>query len=107
MASGWPAEGTSFPLHPREGGVATFPPALGARVLAGGTDEEILDWAQQTGRPLSEEDLVVWNSFLSKRGWNDEATPILEKYKAAGGLAHRTDLVTMFDLFDVDEGRKP
>ena len=82
-------------------------PALGARVLAGGTDEEILDWAQQTGRPLSEEDLVVWNSFLSKRGWNDEATPILEKYKAAGGLAHRTDLVTMFDLFDVDEGRKP
>lgn len=81
--------------------------ALRDRVLAGGTDEEILAWAQQTGRPLSDEDVVVWNAFLSKRGWNDEATPILEKYKAATGLTGRADVITMFDLFDADEGRRP
>ncbi len=82
-------------------------PALRERVLAGGTDEEILAWAEQTGRPLSEEDIMVWSAFLSKRGWHDEATPTLEKYKSAAGLAGRADVLTMFDLFDADEGRRP
>jgi 16S rRNA (adenine1518-N6/adenine1519-N6)-dimethyltransferase len=56
--------------------------ALKARVLAGGTDEEIFAWCQQTGRPLSTEDIYVWNQFMLKRGDRDEATPMLEKYKA-------------------------
>ena len=44
---------------------------------------------------------------LTKRGWRDEATPGLEKNKADSGLAHRTDLLTYFDYYEVDEGRKP
>ena len=52
-------------------------------------------------------DLLVWNSFIMKLGWNDLATPRLEKYKAESGLADRTDLQTIAEYFEVDEGRKP
>ena len=47
---------------------------------------------------------------MLKRGWRDEddgSTQELERYKASSGLAHRTDLVTFFDYYEVDEGRKP
>ena len=49
-------------------------PALRARVLAGGTDEEILEWCYENGRRLNDLDLFIWNSFVSKFGWNDERT---------------------------------
>ncbi len=81
--------------------------ALRTRVLAGGTDEEIFAWVQQTGRPINEVDAMIWNGFAAKRGWRDEATPGLEKNKADSGLAHRTDLLTFFDYYEVDEGRAP
>ncbi len=81
--------------------------ALKARTLAGGTDEEIFTWIQQNGRKLTDVDVMIWNGFASKRGWRDEATPSLEKNKADSGLAHRTDLVTFFDYYEVDEGRAP
>src|SRR5581483_11607811 len=80
---------------------------LKRRVLEGGTDEEILEWCFQNGRKLNELDLLVWNEFVRKLGWNDRATPLLEKWKAQSGLAGRTDLVTIVDYTDVDEGRKP
>jgi gluconokinase len=82
-------------------------PALKTRTLAGGTDEEVWIWIQQNGRKLTEVDAVIWNGFASKRGWRDDATPSLEKNKAGSGLAHRTDLVTFFDYYEVDEGRAP
>ena len=81
--------------------------ALVQRTLAGGTDEEILAWIQQHGRALSAPDLLIWNGFAAKRGWRDDATAGLEKNKADSGLAHRTDLVTYFDYYEVDEGRAP
>jgi gluconokinase len=81
--------------------------ALKTRVLAGGADEEILAWCRENGRQLDDLDILVWNAFASKRGWRDEATPTLEKHKAGDGLAHRTDLVTFFDYYEVDEGRAP
>jgi gluconokinase len=81
--------------------------ALKNRVLEGGSDEEILEWCYENGRRLNKVDLLVWNSFITKLGWNDLATPRLEKYKAESGLAHRTDLQTMAEYFEVDEGRKP
>lgn len=81
--------------------------ALKARVLAGGTDDEIFAWCQQTGRRLNDVDVLIWNGFASKRGWRDEATPGLEKNKADSGLAHRQDLLTFFDYYEVDEGRAP
>jgi hypothetical protein len=83
----------------------------GARacVLEGGTDDEILDWCFSKGTKPNEEQLLVWNKFMLKRGWRDEddgSTQELEAYKAASGLAHRTDLLTFFDYYEVDEGRK-
>ena len=80
---------------------------LKARVLEGGTDEEILAWCQEQGRRITEMDMLIWNGFSAKRGWRDDATPGLEKNKADSGLAHRTDLLTFFDYYEVDEGRAP
>ena len=81
--------------------------ALKSRVLAGGTDEEILAWCQERGRKIDDTDVLIWNGFSSKRGWRDDATPALERDKAASGLAHRADIMTFFDYYEVDEGRAP
>lgn len=81
--------------------------ALKARTLAGGTDDEILAWIRLNGRTLADADLLIWNGFAAKRGWRDDATPTLERQKAESGLAHRADLLTFFDYYEVDEGRAP
>jgi gluconokinase len=81
--------------------------ALKTRVLAGGTDDEIFAWCQEQGRKIDDTDRLIWNGFASKRGWRDDATPTLEAQKAESGLAHRTDLLTFFDYYEVDEGRAP
>src|SRR6476469_6745945 len=54
---------------------------LRERVLQGGGDEELLEWCFEKGRRLNEVDLLVWNSFVSKLGWNDQATGRLEELK--------------------------
>ena len=81
-------------------------------VLAGdaATDEEVFAWCGERGTRPGDEQILVWNKFMLKRGWRDEddgSTPELEAYKAGSGLAHRTDLVTFFDYYEVDEGRRP
>ncbi|MDB6111873.1 MAG: hypothetical protein JWR69_3623 [Pedosphaera sp.] len=80
---------------------------LKQRVLDGGTDEEILQWCFAKGRALDATDLMIWNAFITKLGWNDLASPRLQKLKAESGFAERHEIVTMFDYFDLDEGRKP
>jgi gluconokinase len=85
-------------------------PALCQRVFAGGSDDDILAWCYTAGTRPNEEQILIWNKFMLKRGWRDEddgSTQELESYKASSGLAHRTDLVTFFDYYEVDEGRKP
>lgn len=81
--------------------------AVKARTLEGGTDEEIFAWCRQNGRTVTEEDISVWSTFARKRGWRDDGSPGLETNKAGSGLAHRADLVTYFDYYEVDEGRAP
>lgn len=80
--------------------------ALRARVLEGGSDEEILAWCEANGRPLNDSDRLVWNAFISKLGWNDHISATLEKRKAESGLADRDDILTIPDYVDVDEGRR-
>jgi len=77
------------------------------RVLQGGTDEEILEWCFENGRRLNEGDLMFWNSFGSKLGWRDFATPTLERAKKKAGISDRDDIATIPDLIDFDEGRFP
>jgi len=77
------------------------------RVKQGGTDEEILEWCFEKGRRLNEGDLFVWNGFVSKLGWRDSYSSVLEERKKRGGIADRTDILTIPDLIDFDEGRFP
>jgi len=79
--------------------------AFRARVLEGGSDEEIPVWCEANGRPLNDSDRLVWNAFVSKLGWNDHISPMLEKRKVESGLADRDDIVTIPHYVDVDEGR--
>ncbi len=84
--------------------------ALRDRVLEGGTDDEILGWCFELGTRPGAEQVLVWNKFMLKRGWRDEdngSTRELEQYKAASRLAHRADILTFFDYYEVDEGREP
>lgn len=79
--------------------------ALRERVLAGATDEEALAWCFENGRRPNEEEIAMFNDFLRKRGWNDDASGFLQQRKGEFGLAHRDDILTSFDLQDADEGR--
>ncbi|MEI9895533.1 MAG: DUF5069 domain-containing protein [Chthoniobacter sp.] len=77
-----------------------------AQVLAGGTDEEVLEWCQSNGRRLTDEQVLIYNSFMSKRGWHDDETanfiPEMIKYY---GFKDDGTMLTDFDLIEMDEGR--
>jgi gluconokinase len=77
------------------------------RTLKGGSDEEILEWCFERGRRPSEEEITIWNAFLSKRGWRDDASSDLQVAKERSGLGDRDDIQTWIDLHDVEEGRTP
>jgi gluconokinase len=80
---------------------------LAIRTLQGGSDEEILEWCFSRGRRPSEEEILIWNAFLSKRGWRDEASSDLQAAKERAGWGDRSDIQTWVDLHDAEEGRKP
>jgi Domain of unknown function (DUF5069) len=78
---------------------------LAQRVLEGLDDTAVLEWSFATGRRPGEEEIYIWNEFMRKRGWNDEATETLEGRKKESGFQGRDDIETMFDYIDADEGR--
>jgi Domain of unknown function (DUF5069) len=80
-------------------------PAIVERVLAGGSDEEILDWCFSHGRKPGEEEILIWNGFMSKRGWRDPASDELASEARKLGVGDRAHIRTFFDLQDADEGR--
>src|SRR5581483_300940 len=77
--------------------------ALVNRVMKGGSDDEVLSWCFSQGRQPNAEEIEVWNGFMSRRGWNDEATETLERFKQERGFAHRADIRTMFEFHKADE----
>ncbi len=79
--------------------------ALEAETLKGGSDEELLAWAFEHGRQPSEEEIEVWNAFITKRGWRDAGTQRLNERLAEIGLPPGT-VQTMFEFIDLDEGRR-
>jgi len=82
--------------------------AMKERVLAGESDDAVLDWCLAHGRKPSEEDIETWSGFMLKRGWRDEASDrIVFRLKEAGLESRDGEVATMFDFIDVDEGRAP
>lgn len=78
-----------------------------ARVQAGGTDAEMVEWIFARGLRPNRAQTVVWNEYIRKLGWNDRGTAVLVKAKAEGGYADRDDARTVFDLIEVSEDRPP
>lgn len=77
-----------------------------AQVLAGKSDEEVFDWCTAHGRKLTDEQVLIYNSFMSKRGWRDDETDgfipdMIREY----GLPSDGRVITDFDLIEMDEGR--
>lgn len=77
-----------------------------SQVLSGRTDEQVLDWCFATGRRLTDEEVLIFNSFMSKRGWRDDETDeFIPATARALGLPDDGTLLTDFDLIEMDEGR--
>ncbi|MES2439541.1 MAG: DUF5069 domain-containing protein [Verrucomicrobiota bacterium] len=81
-------------------------PDLKARVLVGGSDEEVLRWCYEAGRELDDGDHFIWNHYLTKAGWNDGTSETLARRKRESGLEGRDEIQTMAEYFEYDEGRK-
>jgi uncharacterized protein DUF5069 len=77
------------------------------RVLQGGSDEELLQWAFQKGRRPDHEEIEIWNEWMRKYGWNDQGTKRLRERLSESGFEDRHDIQTVFDYIDLDEGRDP
>ena len=69
------------------------------------TQEEVLAWAEAKGRKLSTNEIEIWNGFMTKRGWRDEANEVLARRLKENGLTAEAGVDTMFDYIEVDEGR--
>ncbi len=54
-----------------------------AHVLAGHTDEAVLDWCFAHGHGLTDEQVLIYNSFMSKRGWRDDETDVHPRHDQA------------------------
>ena len=76
------------------------------QVKTGATDETMVEWAFADGRRPSELEITMWNEFMRKFGWRDEAAEILERRKREAGMESRAEIETMFQFIDADEGRK-
>lgn len=75
-------------------------------VLAGKSDAEVLEWCEANGRRLTDEQILIYNSFMSKRGWRDDETDgfipdMIKQY----GFPDDGKVITDFDLIEMDEGR--
>jgi hypothetical protein len=77
-----------------------------AQVLSGKTDEAVSEWCFVNGRRLTDEEILIYNSFMSKRGWhNDESDEFIPEAIKQYGLKDDGRLRTDFDLIEMDEGR--
>lgn len=73
-----------------------------------GSDEELFDWCIRQGRPerpLTEEEIEIWNDFMIKRGWRDPSIKVLHRRLREAGTTEDCGIMTMFDFIDFDEGR--
>ena len=76
-------------------------------VNEGLSDEAILQSCFAAGHRPSEAEIYMWNEFMLKRGWHDDASQTLRQLKREEGMIARSEIETIFQLIDVAEGRSP
>lgn len=85
---------------------------LEKRVLQGGTDAEILQWVEQSGKALSPEEKAEWNQMVFTLGpRNEQAQKAFDACVA--GIAKKRGvsvdqlpkMTTWLETIEVDEGR--
>ena len=69
------------------------------------SDAAILQSCFGMGHRPSEGEIYMWNEFMRKRGWNDELSEALETEKKRQAMVSRSEIQTMFQFIDADEGR--
>ena len=74
-------------------------------VNEGLSDDAILESCFDMGNRPSEAEIYIWNEFMLKRGWHDDASPTLKQLKREQGLTARSEIETIFQLIDAAEGR--
>jgi gluconokinase len=77
--------------------------AVADRVLQGGSDEEILEWCFRNGYRPSDDEIEIWNEFMTKRGWHDGGSVEFQQARRDRGFAEREDIQTWFDLQCAEE----
>ncbi len=82
------------------------------RVLAGGTDEDLLAWVRGNGRKPSDQEVVQWSQGLLAAGPKDEAArqrfhERLEEIASKRGVSIGSlpSVTTWADVIELDEGR--
>ncbi len=88
------------------------PRAFEQRVLAGGTDEELLAWVRANGRKPSDQEIAQWSQGLLASGPKDDAARhrfegrLLEvAKKRAVQVSSLPPVATWADVIELDEGR--
>ena len=76
-------------------------------VNEGLSDVAILQSCFVMGHRPSEAEIYMWNEFMLKRGWHDDAAQLLKQLKRREGVIARSEIETIFQLIDVAEGRAP
>ena len=67
---------------------------------------DVLEWCFANGRRLTAEEILIYNSFMSKRGWHDdESDGFIPEMIKHYGLPDNGTVLTDFDLIEMDEGR--
>jgi uncharacterized protein DUF5069 len=74
-------------------------------VNEGLSDGAILQSCFGMGHRPSQAEIHMWNEFMRKRGWNDELSETLESQKKKGAMLSRSEIQTVFQFIDADEGR--
>lgn len=74
-------------------------------VNQGMTDEAILESCFGMGHRPTEGEIYMWNEFMRKGGWNDDLSQTLERRKKREAMLSRSEIQTVFQFIDADEGR--
>jgi len=86
--------------------------AFEQRVLAGGSDDELLAWVKANGRKLSDQDIAQWSQGLLAGGPKDDAAR--QRFqgrvqdiatKRGVPVASLPVVMTWADVIELDEGR--